>query len=284
MLSKILVVVSGLYFAALAWAQPLSGTTLKVHGSTVDLFLSGRPSDSTVMYLPGCNGRDAYGAKYQDFHVTKMAAAWSGQVNIVRLQLVNDVTQGTTNGTCFWTAEKNRQEGTESYELAKKAGDIARDWVSKQAWFNGNLHFFGFSFGGRVSLMVNFIAATRGQFKTVTGIWPLCRKDYPIKAHMPHTPSRFYSTEDDPLAEIRNCRSFYPNGGGEMIEIITYPGRAHSWMTHPDVKDRRVWWPNHGIWSESRYIEEYAEKTWSSWSAWARCREGGSATDSCHKQ
>lgn len=270
---KTLIACSLLLFSAVSWAQPPSSTTLQVRGSTVDVFLSGHPADSTVMYLPGCNGRDAYGAKYQDFHIAKMKAAWGGRVNIVRLQLVNDVTQGATNGTCFWPAEKSKEQGTESYELAKKVGEIAREWVVKQDWFNGHLHFFGFSFGGRVSLMVNYIAATRGQFKTVTGIWPLCRKEYPIKAHMPHTPTRLYSTEDDPLADIHNCKTFYPNGGGDLIEIITYPGSAHSWMTHPDATGRKVWWPNHRIWSESRYIEEYAEKTWSSWTQWARCHE-----------
>jgi hypothetical protein len=181
----------------LAWSlwafMPLAlGQTVKIDGMTVDLFLSGNPSDPTVMYFPGCNGKDAFGAKYQDFHVQKMAKAWDGKVNIVQLQLVNDITQGVTDGMCFWSVEQNKKAGSESFEFAKKVGLIASSWVVKQPWYNGNLHFFGFSYGGRVSLMVNFMAATKGQFKTVTGIWPLCRKEYPIKANAPHTPTRLY--------------------------------------------------------------------------------------------
>lgn len=278
-MKKHLRVIGAALLAAFSFVQTAYAQTIKVDGMTVDLFLSGNPSDPTVMYFPGCNGRDAYGARYQDFHIKKMSDAWGGNVNIVRLQLVNDITNGSTDGICFWTVEKNKQTGAESYEFGKKVGYIARNWVAKQSWFNGNLHFFGFSYGGRVSLMVNFIAATKGQFKTVTGIWPLCRKEYPIKAYMPHTPTRFYATEHDPVSEISNCRSFYPDGGGDMIEIITYPGSEHSWMTHPDVKYMRVWWSNHKIWSENKYIEAYAEKTWSSWVSWAKCKEGSQACD-----
>lgn len=276
---KHLRVIGAVLLAIFSFVQAAHAQTIKIDGMTVDLFLSGNPSDPTVMYFPGCNGRDAYGARYQDFHIKKMSDAWGGKVNIVRLQLVNDITNGSTDGICFWTVEKNKQTGAESYEFGKKVGYIARNWVAKQSWFNGNLHFFGFSYGGRVSLMVNFIAATKGQFKTVTGIWPLCRKEYPIKAYMPHTPTRFYATEHDPVSEISNCRSFYPDGGGDMIEIITYPGSEHSWMTHPDVKYMRVWWSNHKIWSENKYIEAYAEKTWSSWVSWAKCKEGSQACD-----
>lgn len=250
-----------------------SAQTVTIDGMTADLFLSGQSSDPTVLYFPGCNGRDAFGAKYQDFHVKKIIAAWGGRVNIVRLQLVNDITNGATDGTCFWSPEKSKEAGVDSYEFAKKIGHVSKSWISKQPWFNGNLHFFGFSYGGRVSLFVNFVSATRGQFKTVTGIWPLCRKEYHINAHTPHTPTRFYSTENDPLSDIKNCRSFYPGGGGNLIEIITYPGNEHSWMTHPDLKYQRVWWPNHKIWSVSKYVEEFAEKTWSSWVEWARCME-----------
>jgi dienelactone hydrolase len=247
--------------------------SIKVNGMSLDLFLSGNPSDSTVLYFPGCNGRDQYGAKYQDLHVEKIKSAWQGKVNVVRLQLVNDVTKGSTNGICFWTVEQNNQNGISSYNFAQQVGDISREWLVKQTWYNGNVHYFGFSYGGRVSLWVNFIAKTRGQFKTVTGIWPLCRKDYSIKAHLPHTPTRFYATENDPVTEIGNCKSFYPQAGGGLIETIVYPGDRHSWMTHPDVKYSRVWWPNLKIWSVGEYIDEYAEKTWSSWSKWAQCTE-----------
>ena len=247
--------------------------SMQVNGMSIDLFLSGNPSDSTVFYFPGCNGKDVFGAKYQDFHVQKIKAVWQNKVNIVVLQLVNDVTKGEKDGMCFWSVEKNNQMGVSSFNFAQQVGDLSRDWLVKQSWYNGNAHFFGFSYGGRVSLMVNFIARTKNQFKTVTGIWPLCRKEYPIKAYMPHTPTRFYSTEKDPISEISNCKSFYPQDGGGQIEVITYPGNQHSWMTHPDLKYNRVWWPNHKVWSVSEYIPEYAEKTWNSWHQWSLCNE-----------
>ena len=247
--------------------------SMQVNGMSIDLFLSGNPSDSTVFYFPGCNGKDVFGAKYQDFHVQKIKAVWQNKVNIVVLQLVNDVTKGEKDGMCFWSVEKNNQMGVSSFNFAQQVGDLSRDWLVKQSWYNGNAHFFGFSYGGRVSLMVNFIAKTKNQFKTVTGIWPLCRKEYPIKAYMPHTPTRFYSTEKDPISEISNCKSFYPQDGGGRIEVITYPGNQHSWMTHPDLKHNRVWWPNHKVWSVSEYIPEYAEKTWNSWHQWSLCNE-----------
>ena len=250
--------------------------SIQVNGMSMDLFLSGNPSDSTVFYFPGCNGKDVFGAKYQDFHVQKIKAVWQNKVNIVVLQLVNDVTKGEKDGMCFWSVEKNDQMGVSSYKFAQQVGDISRDWLVKQSWYNGNAHFFGFSYGGRVSLMVNFIAKTKNQFKTVTGIWPLCRKEYPIKANLPHTPTRFYSTEKDPISEISNCKSFYPQDGGGQIEVITYPGNQHSWMTHPDLKYNRVWWPNHKVWSVSEYIPEYAEKTWNSWHQWSLCNESPS--------
>lgn len=247
--------------------------SMQVNGMSIDLFLSGNPSDSTVFYFPGCNGKDVFGAKYQDFHVQKIKAVWQNKVNIVVLQVVNDVTKGEKDGMCFWTTEKSDQMGVSSYKFAQQVGDISRDWLVKQSWYNGNAHFFGFSYGGRVSLMVNFIAKTKNQFKTVTGIWPMCRKEYPIKANMPHTTTRFYSTEKDPISEISNCKSFYPQDGGGQIEVITYPGNQHSWMTHPDLKYNRVWWPNHKVWSVSEYIPEYAEKTWNSWHQWSLCNE-----------
>lgn len=262
--------------ALVATDQALSaprGETLTFDGITFDLYLTGQPNDSTVIYFPGCNGRDDYGRRYQDFHVGKMQQAWSSRINIVRVQLVNDATQGAVNGLCFWSAEEMNRRGVSTLEFARKVGHLARGWVATQPWFNGKLHFFGFSFGGRVAMMVNSVAATRGAFTSVTGIWPMCRPEYAFKANRPHTPTRLYSTIDDPLSNISNCPSFYPDGGSPLLEIVTYPGDRHSWMTHPEVKNRRVWWPNHRLWSTGDYVEEYADRTWHGWTAWARCLE-----------
>lgn len=249
------------------------GRTYQFEGMTFDLFLSGQPRDSTVVYFPGCNGRDDFGALYQDFHVEKLRQAWSGRVNIVRVQLVNDATLGAVNGLCFWSAEEMSRKGVSTLDFARKVGRLAQAWIASQPWFNGKLHFFGFSYGGRVSMMVNSVAATRGQFTSVTGIWPMCRPEQAFRSNRPHTPTRLYSTLDDPLSHISNCPSFYPEEGAPVLEIITYPGDRHSWMTHPSVKNRRVWWPNHRIWSTGDYIEEYAQRTWQGWVAWARCLE-----------
>jgi dienelactone hydrolase len=255
--------------------------TLIVNGHTVDLILSGNQNDPTVVYFPGCNGRDAYGAKYQDFHVEKIRQAWNGRVNIVRPQLVNDVTRGAVGGNCFWDSQRSNANNLNSYHLAQQVGDIATGWLRQQPWFNGHAHFFGFSFGGRVSLQVNSILKTRGAFHTVTAIWPMCREEYRFEANYPHTPSRFYATQGDPLSEIANCLSHYPQGSERMIKIITYPGDFHSWMTHPDVTLQRVWWPNHRLWVTSAYVDEYADSTWKTWSDWARCVESGVSGVSC---
>jgi dienelactone hydrolase len=255
--------------------------TLVVNGHTVDLILSGNPNDPSVVYFPGCNGRDEYGAKYQDFHVEKIQQAWNGRVNIVRPQLVNDVTRGANGGSCFWDAQKANANNLNSYHLAQQVGDIATGWLRQQPWFNGQAHFFGFSFGGRVSLQVNNILKTKGAFRTVTAIWPMCREEYRFKGNYPHTPSRFYATKGDPLSDIGNCLSHYPQGADKMIKITTYPGDLHSWMTHPDVTWVNVWWPNHKLWVASAYVEEYAESTWKSWSEWARCMETKAPEGSC---
>jgi hypothetical protein len=67
--------------------------------------------------------------------------------------------------------------------------------------------------------------------------WPLCRKAYPIKANAPHTPTRLYSTEQDPLPVMGNSPHFYPNGGGDLMDTVTYPGSAHSWVSWGKCKE-----------------------------------------------
>jgi hypothetical protein len=148
---------------AVATAQTLAAPpaeSLTFEGMTFDLYLSGQPNDPTVLYFPGCNGRDDYGKRYQDFHVAKMQQAWASRVNIVRVQLVNDATQGAPSGLCFWSAEEMNRRGVSTLAFARKVGHLARGWVATQPWFNGTLHFFGFSFGRRVAMMVNSMAAT----------------------------------------------------------------------------------------------------------------------------
>jgi len=254
-------------FTNFAFAQ-----TVNINGHTADLFLSGNKGDSTVIYFPGCNGKDAMGAKYQDFHMEKIKAQWKGKVNIVRLQLVNDLTQGAQNGSCFWDTKTANERGLNSYKFSNIIGDIATQWVPKQDWYNGNIHFFGFSYGGRVAMFVNSVRATDGAFKTVTSIWPICIEAQRFAGTTVHTPTRIYGGERDPISTPKNCPTFYQNTNSNL-ELVLYDTDKHSWMTHPTFTNQRVWWPNHKLWTESAYDAELADKTWASWTVWAKSKE-----------
>ena len=101
---------------ALPWAG--HAQSLHAQGITMDLHLSGHPGDPTVVYFPGCNGLDEFGRKYQEFHLQRIRAAWGNRVNVVRVQAINDVTQGRPNGLCFWTAAEMDQAGVSTYPFA----------------------------------------------------------------------------------------------------------------------------------------------------------------------
>ena len=95
-----------------------------VMGSTVDVYLSGRPTSRTVIYVPGCNGKDEVGRLYQSFHLEKMKSVFNGDVNVVMIQVFDDITKVTKDGVCFFEAEKQNEIGANSLTLARKVGDV----------------------------------------------------------------------------------------------------------------------------------------------------------------
>jgi dienelactone hydrolase len=267
-----------LLIAKLSFAE-----TITVNGATVDVFVSGNTNDSTVVYFPGCNGRNNFGKKYQDFHLEKIKEHWNNNVNVIRIQMVNDITKNATDGICFWNSDKTTATGVKSVDFVNNTAVIIDEWVKKQTWFNGNIHFFGFSYGGRVAMFANNLRSTNGMFKTVTGIWPICIEAQRFKANTIHTPTRIYSGINDAISEPKNCPSFYPDNGNKMLNMILYDTNLHSWMTHPDLRNQRVWWPNHKLWTKNSYDEELANKTWRSWTLWAKCMEKNT-NEICNKE
>ena len=257
--------------------------TITVNGATIDVFVSGNINNSTVVYFPGCNGKDNFGKKYQDFHLEKIKEHWNNNVNVIRIQMVNDITKNTTDGICFWNSDKTTANGVKSVDFVNNTASIINEWVKTQSWFNGNIHFFGFSYGGRVAMFANNLRSTKGMFKTVTGIWPICIESQRFKANAIHTPTRIYSGVNDAISEPKNCSSFYPDNGNNMLNMILYDTDLHSWMTHPDLKNKRVWWPNHKLWTKNSYDEELANKTWQSWTLWAKCMEKNN-NEICNKE
>ena len=195
---------------------------------------------------------------------------FNDDVNVIMPQLVNDVTQGAKDGACFWDFELQNTK-VNSLVLARRVGDVL-PWIKEQKWFNGTAHFFGFSQGGRVGLFINTIGKTRGFFKSATLVWPNCLPRYrPPTLLEAHTPTRIYSTENDPLSQPKNCPSFYSNP--YLIELKLYPGEMHSWATHPSNPPMKTFWTSYQINVTQQYVTQYADDMWSTWAIWAICME-----------
>ena len=122
-------------FNAPSFAAPVT-----VAGTTVDVFLSGRAGSRTVVYVPGCNGKDAIGRLYQTAHLDKLKSLFDDDVNVLMVQVFDDVTKGAKDGVCYLDAIKQNELGTNSLVLARKVGDIL-PWVKSQPWFTGTAHF-----------------------------------------------------------------------------------------------------------------------------------------------
>lgn len=251
--------------------QGANADTASVNGSTIDFFLSGKKNSRTVVYLPGCNGKDQIGILYQNFHLEKIKTQFNDDVNVVMVQLFDDITKGAKDGVCSFEVKKINEVGANSFVLAKKVGTII-PWLKEQPWFNGTAHFFGFSQGGRVGLIVNSSEETKGFFKTVNLIWPMCLERYKFpKKLTAHTPTRVYATEDDPLSQPKNCPNLY--SPDSPIELKLFPGNVHSWATHPSITTHSAYWPNYNLSVTHSYVKSYAEEMWTSWASWARCME-----------
>ncbi len=258
-------------FGLLLTVSVAHAETVTVSGTTVDVHLSGRTNSRTVIYVPGCNGKDEIGRLYQDFHLQRLKLAFDGDVNVLMIQIFDDITKGSKDGVCFIDTEKQNDMGANSLTLARKIGDVL-PWIREQAWFNGTAHFFGFSQGGRVGVFANSIDKTRGFFKTFILIWPMCLLEYkPPIILRAHTPTRIFATENDPISQPKNCPGFYSSES--PIELSLFPGDVHSWATYPSLAAHIDYWPNYKKTVTHRYVKEYADTMWSTWSAWALCME-----------
>ncbi len=246
---------------------------------SLDLYLSEKPDASTVIYLPGCNGRDRVGSQYQDFHIEKIREHWANPVNIVRVQVANDLTQGAENGVCFWGGvEDPRSKGRIITLDAALKTVVVQNWVSRQPWYNGQMHLFGFSWGGLVGLWIAGDKMPSSSLKSVTLIWPVCIEGAAAPYGQVTLPTRIYATENDPISEPNRCPGLF-TGNREWLELHLYPGNTHSWMTHPAQNAGATYWPNWKRTSYSFYNPDYAERTWSSWARWAKCLESKQSSE-----
>lgn len=241
--------------------------TTSVNGKTVDVFLSSRKEKSpTILYIPGCNGLDDFGIKYQTYHSSKFKEIWP-EANFVISQFVNDITRNQPNGKCDWDQKKTNETNSNSYQQAAYIVGLA-NWIAQQPWSTNEIHLFGFSWGGRVGLWLP--ADKIGQsnlFKTVALIWPSCSKDIQFSAGRLHTPVKVWSTEQDPLSVPTNCVNFYSNL--DLYSVKLYPGNTHSWFTGPFFQPFYRWWPVQKVRVRHEFNEEWTNETLVEWKSWA---------------
>lgn len=248
---------------------------------TVDYLLSGTNSDSTVIYFPGCNGKTFPGSVYQGEMMQRIREQFNGNVNIVTVQFVDDLNKKYNRryGICDVAKSEPIYYKINSYDWTHRTVDVIQNWVKKQSWFNGNLHYWGFSFGGRTALVVSSLERTKGMFKSIIAIQPLCNpKDiYENKLWATHTPTRIYSYKDDPVTVPTNCHNmFEKNADLSLLEYKLYPGSYHGHISHGLPFGSKSYWPILNVTSYSGYNERYATDTYESWFKWAKCLEKNS--------
>ena len=237
-----------------------------VEGGTVHLY-SGNKTAPTILYVPGCNGLDTGGVIYQNYHISRFKEVWP-EANIVVSQYVNDYTYGASGGRCDWDGSDPRIKDKQSWHQAEHTIKLG-EWIKQQPWSNGEVHLFAFSWGGRVGIWVpGDLRGRAGAFKSVALIWPDCRPVHKIRAGKLHTPTRIWSTENDPLSIPKNCPSYY-SGTEDMLTLSLYPGATHSWMTGPAFTPYTRWWPNQKVNVRSEYNETWSKQTFGDWKNWA---------------
>ena len=243
-----------------------SFTTI-VNGKTVDIFKSSNGGKNpTILYIPGCNGLDNFGIKYQLYHASKFKEVWP-EANFVVTQFVNHITQNQSNGRCDWDAKKTNETNSNSHQQARYVVGLA-EWIKQQPWSSGDVHLFGFSWGGRVGLWLpSDKIGKQDVFKSVALIWPACGKDMQFDAGKLHTPVKIWSTEKDPLSVPTNCINFYSNT--ELFSIKLYPGDTHSWFTGPFFQPFYRWWPVQRVRVRHEFNEAWANETFMEWKSWA---------------
>jgi dienelactone hydrolase len=239
--------------------------SIKFDNHTVDIYVKDSPSP-TILYIPGCNGLDDIGKKYQKFHREEFAKVFPN-ANFVIVQITNDITNGAKDGRCHWNDQTdNRLKKYQSFHQAEYVVNLG-SFIKKQPWSNGEIHVFGFSYGGRIGLWLN--SSTLGKpdlFKSVSLIWPFCKgKFYPLGSI--HTPTRIWATEKDPLSDAWNCHSYYSNNKN-LLTVTLYEGDHHSWFTHPSVDGVSVYWPKHQVQVFSKFNQPLFDQTMSDWKKW----------------
>ena len=143
------------------------------------------------------------------------------------------------------------------------------NFIKQQSWSNGEIHVFGFSYGGHTGLWLN--STTVGQsdlFKSVALIWPFCKMPRrQFQFGNIHTPTRIWATEKDPLSNAGNCHNYY-SGDKNLLTLTLYEGGNHSWFTHPSVTGFSTYWPVWGVQVFHKFDQTLFDKTMSDWKTW----------------
>ena len=240
-----------------------------VLGFTVDLYTK-EGKAPTILYLPGCNGLDWFGKNYQRYHLSKFKEVWP-DANIIVSQYVNDYTLGEKNGRCFWANNDARLDTKQSWDQATYTVHLA-NWIKTQPWSNGEVHLFGYSYGGRVGIWLLRNKLSHSVFESIALIWPDCRPIQNLKPRILKSKTRIWSTEGDPLSDVNNCPTYFDDPD-KKLEITTYPGDTHSWIDGPFFKPFVLYWPNQNVTVRHEFNKEWADKTFIDWKKWTQRHE-----------
>jgi dienelactone hydrolase len=235
---------------------------VKVNGTSAELYTNTTRAP-TILYVPGCNGLDFIGKEYQLFHRNKFKEIWPN-ANFVISQYVNDYTNGSVDGRCHWSGDDNRLKGRQSWDQALHTIELAK-WIKLQPWSNGQVHLFGFSWGGRVGIWIpGDRHGTAGIFESVALIWPDCHK---IQAGVLHTPTRIWATEEDPLSIPKNCPNYFKSPT-DKLTLSLFPGNSHDWFSGPFGQPYTRWWPVQRVIVNHGYNENWTNQTFKDWKEW----------------
>jgi dienelactone hydrolase len=227
-----------------------------------------KTASPTILYVPGCNGLDSGGIRYQGYHLSKFKEVWP-EANIVISQYVNDITQGASGGRCDWDGNDSRLKDKQSWHQAEHTIRLA-EWIKNQPWSNGEVHLFGYSWGGRVGIWIPGSEKGRaGVFKSVALIWPDCRPIHKIRAGDLHTPTRIWATENDPLSIPKNCPNYYVDKD-KKLTLTLFPGETHSWIDGPGFSSYTRWWHVQKVQVRHEFNESWANQTFIDWKNWAQ--------------
>ena len=262
-MKKLLVGLCMIFCQVTAFAH--TGIEQRVLGHTVNLHVKENKT-VTILYLPGCNGLDAYGKNYQHYHLGKLKEVWP-EANIVVSQYVNDYTQGNKDGRCFWSNDDVRLDNKKSWDQAVYTVNLA-NWIKSQPWSNGEVHLFGYSYGGRVGIWLLRNKVSHSVFESIGLIWPDCRPIPNLQPRLLKSKTRIWSTEGDPLSEVNNCPNYFVDPD-KKLTITTYPGDTHSWIDGPFFQPFVIHWPNQNVTVRHEFNKEWAEKTFTDWKIWA---------------